>query len=57
MQLSKGTLLYGEFVREKVALKEDPNSELYKYSLHVIDALQLGEKKLLNVKYTERLFL
>lgn len=59
LQLCKGTVLYGELVKEISSLKSDeifaPNEKhKYRYTLHVIDALQLGEKSLANLRFKER---
>lgn len=53
LRLIPGTILFGEFVKEKVesAIEQD----VERYSLHVIDALRLGEFDLANLPFTERL--
>lgn len=59
MQLCKGTVLYGEFVKEVNEIKTDGSNTLNekrrnRYALHVIDALQLGEQSLGNMRFKER---
>lgn len=59
MQLCKGTVLYGEFVKEISTLKTDASCTSdekmpFRYTLQVIDALQLGDKFLGNMKFKER---
>lgn len=57
MQLCKGTVLYGEFVKEKIEPKLNEISDrnqIYRYTLHVVDALQLGEMSLINMRFNER---
>lgn len=59
LQLCKGTLLYGECVRENIEPKptksEATNQEsYYKYTLQVIDALRLGDQSLSNMRFEER---
>lgn len=59
LQLCKGTLLYGEFVKEKIETKTNETSsserkQSYRYTLHVVDALQLGEMSLVNMRFNER---
>ncbi|CAH0547027.1 unnamed protein product [Brassicogethes aeneus] len=53
LQLNKGTLLYAEFVKEKNTYNGNSKT-FFKYSLHVIDAVSLGEKILTNLKFFER---
>ncbi|KAG5882165.1 hypothetical protein JTB14_002889 [Gonioctena quinquepunctata] len=55
LELCRGTLLYGEFVKEMVHKAQSNNEETIKYSLHVIDALRLGEKSLEDLPFDERL--
>lgn len=56
VQLSRGTLVYGEFVKEKCTTKslQDQEIEYIQYSLHIIDALQLGEQNLSDLDFSER---
>lgn len=59
VKLCNGTLLYAEFVKEQLQPRSQKTklatSECYcKYSLHVIDALRLGDKSLANLRFTER---
>ncbi|VEN43647.1 unnamed protein product [Callosobruchus maculatus] len=56
LALGRGTVLYGEFVKESVKLKNRNAEEKcsFRYSLHVIDALQLGDKSLMNLSFKER---
>lgn len=59
MQLCKGTVLYGEFVKEINTLKTDAactsdEKMPFRYTLQVIDALQLGDISLGNMKFKER---
>lgn len=58
VQLVRGTLLYGELVKECNVFKKDvnvnPDGRGFKYSLHVVDALRLGEKSLSDLKFKER---
>ncbi|RZC32066.1 cap-specific mRNA (nucleoside-2'-O-)-methyltransferase 1, partial [Asbolus verrucosus] len=61
LQLTRGTLLYGELVKEDFIAKNTCilNIELqqHKYSLHVIDALRLGDVSLVDLKFEERIHL
>lgn len=52
LELIPGTLLYGEFVQEKVVM--DSKTINYRYSLHVIDAAFLGSKNLQTCNFEER---
>ncbi|XP_072399860.1 cap-specific mRNA (nucleoside-2'-O-)-methyltransferase 1 isoform X1 [Diabrotica undecimpunctata] len=56
IQLCRGTLLYGEFVKEKCVTRTGVNKETEstKYSLHIIDALYLGEKSLIDLSFFKR---
>jgi ATP-dependent DNA ligase len=58
LQLCRGTLLYGELVKEKSFSNnnsdEEAEKEEYKFSLHVIDAIQLGDHNLSNLNFEER---
>lgn len=55
MYLPLGTLLYGEWVKEKVIMEHSSSSEImHRHSLHVIDALRLGDLKLTDIKFEER---
>nr|XP_023021748.1 cap-specific mRNA (nucleoside-2'-O-)-methyltransferase 1 isoform X2 [Leptinotarsa decemlineata] len=53
LQLCMGTLLYGEFVKERV-INETKENSTFRYSLHVIDALRLGDKNVFELTFTER---
>nr|CAH7758069.1 unnamed protein product [Callosobruchus chinensis] len=57
LTLGRGTVLYGEFVKEGVKLKNKDAGEncSFRYSLHVIDALQLEDKCLMNLSFKERM--
>ncbi|CAG9816211.1 unnamed protein product [Phaedon cochleariae] len=56
IHLCKGTLLFGEFVKEKCTTKiEGQEVEGLRYSLHVIDALRLGDTNLGKMSFIERL--
>lgn len=52
MQLVEGTLLYGEMVKEHSLMKDCECFE--NKSLHVIDALRLGNTRLADFSFTER---
>lgn len=52
VRLVKGTLIYGEMVQEKCINKS--NEEIEKQSLHVIDAMRLGDISLADLPFTER---
>jgi cap1 methyltransferase len=58
LQLCRGTLLYGELVKEKSFSNnnsdEEAEKEEYKFSLHVVDAIQLGDHNLSNLNFEER---
>ncbi|KAK4873141.1 hypothetical protein RN001_015170 [Aquatica leii] len=54
--LIRGTLLYGEMINEKVLKKvDDEVKEVTRRSLHVIDALRLGDTSLADLPLRERL--
>lgn len=54
IRLNRGTLLYGEMVKEKcISMQEGTETE--KLSLHVIDALRLGETSLADLSFPERI--
>ncbi|XP_018567759.1 cap-specific mRNA (nucleoside-2'-O-)-methyltransferase 1 isoform X2 [Anoplophora glabripennis] len=59
LQLVKGTLLYGELVKEwnifRKDISVDPDAQSYKQSLHVVDALRLGDTNMSNLKFKERM--
>ncbi|CAH1979734.1 unnamed protein product [Acanthoscelides obtectus] len=57
LALGRGTVLYGEFVKETVKLKNRNAEEKcsFRYSLHVIDALQLADKSLTDLSFNERM--
>ncbi|XP_044272815.1 cap-specific mRNA (nucleoside-2'-O-)-methyltransferase 1 isoform X2 [Tribolium madens] len=55
LQLVRGTLLYGELVKEKCSMENSVGKVGYKYSLHVIDALRLGDLYLTDLKFDERI--
>lgn len=61
MKLVQGTLLYGEMVKERIVQKEpgacNYKKEKQRQSLHVIDALRLGDTSLADLPLTERLVL
>lgn len=52
LELTTGTLLYGEFVKETSLLKDD--EIITKYSLHVMDAAYLGSMDLQSFNFQER---
>ncbi|XP_063919988.1 cap-specific mRNA (nucleoside-2'-O-)-methyltransferase 1 isoform X2 [Zophobas morio] len=54
LQLIRGTLLYGELVKEKYYAKDSSDQPQYKYSLHVIDALRLGDLNLADLDFEQR---
>ncbi|KAF2902960.1 hypothetical protein ILUMI_03229 [Ignelater luminosus] len=54
LKLIRGTLLYGEMVKETVAIQECEKL-VQKHSLHVIDALRLGDTSLADLPFKERL--
>lgn len=59
LHLVRGTVLYGEFVKEKIHSKSqssdsEAENECYRYSLHVIDALRLGDQSVTELKFHER---
>ncbi|CAG9855807.1 unnamed protein product [Phyllotreta striolata] len=56
IQLSKHTLCYGEFVKETCITKSETNNEIenVRYSLHIIDAIQLGDCNLTNMNFSKR---
>lgn len=53
LKLIPGTILFGELVKEKIPSTTENETE--RYSLHVIDALRLGEFNIANLPYNERL--
>ncbi|KRT81962.1 hypothetical protein AMK59_5051 [Oryctes borbonicus] len=53
MHLNRGTVLYGEIVKEKCISMRD-GIETEKLSLHVIDALRLGDVSLADLSFEER---
>ncbi|KAF5297429.1 hypothetical protein FQR65_LT01360 [Abscondita terminalis] len=56
LALIRGTLLYGEMVKEKVLEKRgDEVKEATRRSLHVMDALRLGDTSLADLPLQERL--
>lgn len=52
LKLIPGTVLFAELVREKVDSLIETETE--RYSLHVIDALRLGEFSLADLSFNER---
>lgn len=54
IKLSKGTLLFGEIVKEK-SLSIRDGIETEKFTLHVIDALKLGGLSLADLSFDERI--
>ncbi|KAF5272716.1 hypothetical protein FQA39_LY07743 [Lamprigera yunnana] len=55
LQLIRGTLLYGELVNERVLEKVgDQVKEATRQSLHVVDALRLGDISLADLTFRER---
>lgn len=58
VKLAQGTLLYGEMVKERIVQKVpgtfDYKEEVQRQSLHVIDALRLGNTSLADLPFTER---
>ncbi|KAJ8919707.1 hypothetical protein NQ315_006235 [Exocentrus adspersus] len=59
LHLVKGTLLYGELVKEVNVFNKsvDVNSDAQstRFSLQVVDALRLGDKSLSNLRFKERM--
>jgi len=57
LQLVRGTLLFGEIVKEEVVEKSPDGyeCEVQRQSLHVIDALRLGGTSLADLPFSERL--
>lgn len=53
LKLIAGTVLFGEMIREKIV--EDSGRKTIKQSLHVIDALRLGDKSLMNLSFSKRM--
>lgn len=53
LRLVPGTILFGELVREKV--ESTIENQIECYSLHVIDALRLGEFNVADLPFSERL--
>ncbi|GJQ76908.1 hypothetical protein Trydic_g15109 [Trypoxylus dichotomus] len=53
MHLNKGTVLFGELVKEK-CISIRTGEETIKFSLHVIDALRLGDVSLADLPFEER---
>lgn len=58
LQLIRGTLLFGEMVKETVIERSTESQEceklIQKHSLHVIDALRLGDTSLADLPFKER---
>lgn len=58
VKLAQGTLLYGEMVKERIVQRvpgaSDYKKEIQRQSLHVIDALRLGNTSLADLPFTER---
>lgn len=54
MHLVPGTLLFAELVKENIKLKSTRDESVEKYSLHVIDALRLGNTSLADLTFNER---
>lgn len=54
LHLVRGTILYGELVKEKHYMENGAGKMGLKYSLHVIDALRLGDLYLTDLKFEER---
>lgn len=53
LKLIAGTVLFGEMIKEKIV--EDNGRKTIKQSLHVIDALRLGHKSLVNLSFSKRM--
>lgn len=54
LNLVKGTLLFGEFVKEICTYHPGCETFEERYSLHVIDAIRLGDMDLRSYTYSER---
>lgn len=50
VRLPKGSILFGELVKEYTSVEE----QRFRRSLHVIDALRLGDTSLADLPYNER---
>lgn len=54
LHLFPGTVLYGEMTKEIITTHQEDDNKFEKFSLHVIDAIKLGDVSLMDLPFNER---